>query len=286
MTTSLHGFGLGLRPQHYDALLSTEGDEPASPLPDWLEIVSENYMVDGGRPLAMLDRIRERWPLAMHGVSLDIGGSDPLDREYLRALARLARRVRPALVSDHLCWTRHAGVQLHDLLPLPCNDDTLRHVAARVRQVQDALGTQLVLENVSSYLRFANSTMDEAEFLSALVVETGCGLLLDVNNVYVNARNHGIDAIQYLDGLPRHAVKQLHLAGHSEDSLGSGLLIDTHDAPVCAEVWALYAHALARFGAVPSMIERDDDIPPLAGMLAELDIARGIAADALLGRAA
>ena len=286
MTTSLHGFGLGLRPQHYDALLSAAGDAPASALPDWLEIVSENYMVDGGRPLAMLDRIRERWPLAMHGVSLDIGGSDPLDREYLRALARLARRVRPALVSDHLCWTRHAGVQLHDLLPLPCNDDTLRHVAARVRQVQDALGTQLVLENVSSYLRFANSTMDEAEFLSALVVETGCGLLLDVNNVYVNARNHGIDAIQYLDGLPRHAVKQLHLAGHSEDSLGSGLLIDTHDAPVCAEVWALYAHALARFGAVPSMIERDDDIPPLAGMLAELDIARGIAADALLGRAA
>ena len=286
MTTSLHGFGLGLRPQHYDALLSAEGDPQASALPDWLEIVSENYMVDGGRPLAMLDRIRERWPLAMHGVSLDIGGSDPLDRDYLRALARLARRVRPALVSDHLCWTRHAGVQLHDLLPLPCNDDTLRHVAARVRQVQDALGTQLVLENVSSYLRFANSTMDEAEFLSALVVETGCGLLLDVNNVYVNARNHGIDAIQYLDGLPRHAVKQLHLAGHSEDSLGSGLLIDTHDAPVCAEVWALYAHALARFGAVPSMIERDDDIPPLAGMLAELDIARGIAADALLGRAA
>lgn len=286
MTTSLHGFGLGLRPQHYEALLSTAGDALASPLPDWLEIVSENYMVDGGRPLAMLDRIRERWPLAMHGVSLDIGGSDPLDRKYLRALARLARRVRPALVSDHLCWTRHAGVQLHDLLPLPCNDDTLRHVAARVRQVQDALGTQLVLENVSSYLRFANSTMDEAELLSALVVETGCGLLLDVNNVYVNARNHGIDAIQYLDGLPRHAVKQLHLAGHSEDALGSGLLIDTHDAPVCAEVWDLYAHALARFGAVPSMIERDDDIPPLAGMLAELDIARGIAADALLERAA
>ena len=275
-----------MRPQHYDALLSTEGDEPASPLPDWLEIVSENYMVDGGRPLAMLDRIRERWPLAMHGVSLDIGGSDPLDRDYLRALARLGRRVRPALVSDHLCWTRHAGVQLHDLLPLPCDESTLHHVAARVRQVQDALGTQLVLENVSSYLRFANSTMDEAEFLSALVVETECGLLLDVNNVYVNARNHGTDPIQYLHALPRRAVRQIHLAGHSEDALGSGLLIDTHDAPICDAVWELYAHALRRFGPVPSMIERDDHIPPLAGILAELDIARGIAADAWLERAA
>jgi len=286
MNRPLHGFGLGLRPQHYDALLSTDGDPLQSPLPDWLEIVSENYMVDGGRPLAMLDRIRERWPLAMHGVSLDIGGSDPLDRDYLRALARLARRVRPALVSDHLCWTRHAGVHLHDLLPLPCNEETLRHVAARVRQVQDALGTQLVLENVSSYLRFANNTMDEAGFLSALVAESGCGLLLDVNNVYVNAHNHGIDPIQCLDGLPRHAVKQLHLAGHSLDALGSGLLHDTHHPPVCDEVWTLYAHALQRFGAVPSMIERDDDIPPLAELLAELDIARGIAAHALLERAA
>ena len=286
MNRPLHGFGLGLRPQHYDALLSAEGDPPASPLPDWLEIVSENYMVDGGRPLAMLDRIRERWPLAMHGVSLDIGGSDALDRDYLRALAKLARRVRPALVSDHLCWTRFDGVQLHDLLPLPCNEETLRHVAARVRQVQDALGTQLVLENVSSYLQFSASTMDEAGFLSALVAESGCGLLLDVNNVYVNAHNHGIDAIEYLGALPRHAVKQIHLAGHSMDALGSGLLIDTHDAPVCAEVWDLYAHALRRFGAVPSMIERDADIPPLADLLAELDVARGIAADVVLERAA
>ena len=286
MNRPLHGFGLGLRPQHYDALLSADGDLPASPLPDWLEITSENYMVEGGRPLAMLDRIRERWPLAMHGVSLDIGGSDPLDRHYLRALARLIRRARPALVSDHLCWTRFGGVQLHDLLPLPRNDDSLRHVAARVRQVQDALETQLVLENVSSYLQFSADTMDEPTFLSALVAESGCGLLLDVNNVFVNAHNHGIDAVRYLDALPRHAVKQLHLAGHSADALGSGLLIDTHDAPVCDEVWNLYAHALRRFGPVPSMIERDDAIPPLADMLAELDTARGIAADALLERAA
>lgn len=281
MTRTMDGFGLGLRPQHYEALLSADTNAV-----DWLEIVSENYLVDGGRPLAMLDRIGERWPLAMHGVSLDIGGSDPLDRDYLRALGKLAKRVRPALVSDHLCWTRHAGVQLHDLLPLPCNEDTLRHVATRVCQVQDALGRQLVLENVSSYLRFTDSTMEEAGFLSALVAETGCGLLLDVNNVYVNAHNHGIDPIRYLDALPRHAVRQLHLAGHSEDALGSGLLIDTHDTPVCDAVWALYAHALQRFGHVPTMIERDDRIPPLAELLGELDIARGIAASTLLERAA
>lgn len=281
MTRTLHGFGLGLRPQHYDALL--RGDDAAV---DWLEIVSENYMVEGGRPLAMLDRIAERWPLAMHGVALNIGGSDPLDRDYLRALSKLAKRVHPALVSDHLCWTRHQGVQLHDLLPLPYDEDTLRHVAARVRQVQDALGMQLVLENVSSYLRFAGDTLDEAGFLSALVAETGCGLLLDVNNVYVNAHNHGIDPIGYLDALPAQAVKQLHLAGHGTDALGSGLLIDTHDAPVCDEVWALYAHARRRFGAVPAMIERDDRIPPLADLLAELDIARRIAADASMELAA
>jgi len=281
MTRTLHGFGLGLRPQHYDALLSADTNAV-----DWLEIVSENYLVDGGRPLSMLDRIGERWPLAMHGVSLDIGGSDPLDRDYLRALGKLAKRVRPALVSDHLCWTRHAGVQLHDLLPLPCNEDTLLHVATRVRQVQDALGRQLVLENVSSYLRFTSNTLEEAEFLSALVADTGCGLLLDINNVYVNAHNHGIDAIRYLDVLPRHAVRQIHLAGHSEDALGSGLLIDTHDAPVCDAVWALYAHAMQRFGGVPTMIERDDHIPPLAELLGELEIARGIAANTLLEHAA
>lgn len=281
MNRTLHGFGLGLRPQHYDALL--RGDDDAI---DWLEIVSENYMVDGGRALAMLDRIAERWPLAMHGVALNIGGSDPLDADYLHALSKLAKRARPALISDHLCWTRHDGVQLHDLLPLPHNEDTLRHVAARVRRVQDALGTQLVLENVSSYLRFAGNTLGEAEFLSALVAETGCGLLLDVNNVYVNAHNHGIDAIAYLDALPTHAVKQVHLAGHGTDALGSGLLIDTHDAPVCDAVWALYAQARQRFGDVPTMIERDDHIPPLAELLAELDIARGIATETALEMAA
>ena len=281
MTSTLHGFGLGLRPQHYRELLAAD-----SACVDWLEIVSENYMVDGGRPLAMLDRIAERWPLAMHGVSLDIGGSAPLDRHYLRDLAKLARRARPAIVSDHLCWTRAAGTQLHDLLPLPQTGACVRHVAARVRQVQDALGMRIALENVSSYLRFAGDEMDEETFLSAIVAESGCALLLDVNNVYVNARNHGFDAFAFLDALPRDAVVQLHLAGHGEDAQGSGLLIDTHDAPVCDEVWALYAHARRRFGEVPAMIERDDHIPPLAELLDELAIARRIAADACIGIAA
>ena len=281
MTRTLHGFGLGLRPPHYASLL--EGDAGAV---DWLEIVSENFMVEGGRPLAMLDRFAERWPLAMHGVSLNIGGSDPLDGEYLQALSKLARRVRPALISDHLCWTRHQGVQFHDLLPLPQDEASLHHVAMRVHQVQDAIGTQLVLENVSSYLRYAGDTLGEAEFLSALVAETGCGLLLDVNNVYVNAHNHGIDPIDFFNALPAPAVKQIHLAGHSADALGSGLLIDTHDAPVCAEVWSLYGQAMRHFGQVPTMIERDDHIPPLDALLAELDIARGIAASVRLELAA
>ena len=281
MTRTLHGFGLGLRPPHYASLL--EGDAGAV---DWLEIVSENFMVAGGRPLAMLDRCAERWPLAMHGVSLNIGGSDPLDGEYLQALSKLARRVRPALISDHLCWTRHQGVQFHDLLPLPQDEASLRHVAMRVHQVQDAIGTQLVLENVSSYLRYAGDTLGEAEFLSALVAETGCGLLLDVNNVYVNAHNHGIDPIDFFNALPAPAVKQIHLAGHSADALGSGLLIDTHDAPVCDAVWALYGQAMRHFGQVPTMIERDDHIPPLDALLAELDIARGIAASVRLELAA
>lgn len=272
MTTPLQGFGLGLRPQHYDALLA------GSARVDWLEILSENYLVDGGRPLWMLDRMAERWPVAMHGVSLDIGGCDPLDRDYLHALGRLARRVRPRIVSDHLCWTRQAGVQFHDLLPLPQNDDTVLHVAARVRQVQDILGMPLVLENVSSYLRFADDTLDEAQFLSAVVAESGCGLLLDVNNVFVNAHNHGFDAVAFLDRLPPGSVHQIHLAGHSEDARGSGLLIDTHDAPVSDGVWSLFADAVRRFGNVPAMIERDDHIPPLDVLLAELDVARTVAA--------
>ena len=274
MSDALRGFGLGLRPQHYQALLD------GTAVVDWLEIISENYLVAGGRPLWMLDRIAERYPLVMHGVSLNIGGNDPLDADYLRALAALARRTSPRRISDHLCWSARDGIQMHDLLPLPQNEDTVRHVATRVRQVQDVLGAQLLLENVSSYFRHADDRLDEADFLAAIVAESGCGLLLDVNNVYVNAHNHGFDASDFLRRVPAHAVRQIHLAGHSEDALGSGLLIDTHDAPVCEAVWALYAEAVRRFGPVPAMIERDDHIPPLQDLLAELDVARRVAADA------
>lgn len=269
--SALQGFGLGLRPQHYERILA--GDCAV----DWFEILSENYLVPGGRPLYYLDRIAERFPLAMHGVSLSIGSSDPLNRSYLRDLARLARRVQPRLISDHLCWTGVDGLNLHDLMPLPQTDEAVHHVARRIGQVQDALGRQFVLENVSSYVGFTHSRLAEWQFLSAIVAESGCALLLDINNVYVNSVNHGFDALDYLDGLPRHSVRQIHLAGHSQDAAGTGLLIDTHDHPVCDAVWALYAAALERFGAVPSMIERDDHIPPLDDLLAELDQARDIA---------
>ena len=271
MISTLQGFGLGLRPQHYEQILAGHCAV------DWFEILSENYLVPGGRPLYYLDRIAERFPLAMHGVSLSIGGSDPLDQDYLRDLARLARRVQPRLISDHLCWTGVDGVNLHDLMPLPQTDEAVQHVARRIRQVQDTLGRQLVIENVSSYIGYAHSHLTEWEFLSAIVAESGCGLLLDVNNVYVNSVNHGFDALEYLNGLPGNSVQQLHLAGHSQDVAGTGLLIDTHDHPVCAAVWDLYAAALERFGTVPSMIERDDRIPPLQELLAELEHARAIA---------
>ena len=268
-----HGFGLWLRPVHYEALL-------AGPAPvDWLEIITENYLVAGGRPLHWLDRIRERYPLVMHGVSLSIGGTDPLDFDYLRRVKALAARISPWWISDHLCWTAVDGVNLHDLMPLPYTEEALRHVVARIGQVQDFLGRRILIENPSSYVAYAESTLDEWEFLVALAEEADCEILLDVNNVYVSAHNHGFDALRYLDALPAARVRQIHLAGHS---VQGGLLVDTHDAPVCAGVWALYAEAVARFGAVPAMIERDDDIPPLDTLLAELGRARAIVADLTL----
>ena len=266
---ALQGFGLGLRTDHYAALL-----ERPWPL-DWLEILSENYLVPGGKPLQQLDRIRANLPMVMHGVSLSIGGSDALDLAYLKDLRALADRVQPGWVSDHLCWTGVAGRNLHDLLPLPLTEAALRHVVDRIGRVQDALGRRLVLENVSSYVRFAADEMAEQDFIAALLQRADCGLLLDVNNVYVSSVNHGFDAEAYITALPADRVLQLHLAGHSSGA--DGLLIDTHDAPVCAEVWALYAHTLRHVGFRPTMIERDDHIPVLADLLAELDTARAIA---------
>lgn len=271
------GFGLGLRPQYYPDIL--DGD----PAVDWFEAITENYLVAGGPPLRQLDRIAERWPVVLHGVSLSIGGSDPLDREYLAQVKVLADRVQPRWMSDHLCWSRHNGVQLHDLLPLPFNEETLRHVVTRVRQVQDILGRRFLLENVSSYVEWQTSTMTEWEFLSALAEEADCLLLLDVNNVYVSAHNHGFDADEFLAGIPAGRVAQVHLAGHSNDG---DLIIDTHDAPIIDPVFELYGRAIRRFGPVSTMIERDDNFPPFGELLDELDRVRQVAAAALRQAAA
>ena len=271
------GFGLGLRPRHYEAILKSK------PRVDWFEALSENYMIPGGRPLSYLMRIRERNPVVLHGVSLSIGSTDSLDRAYLEGLRALAQRVQPEWISDHLCWTGVSGRNLHDLMPLPYTDEALRHVASRVRQVQDALGRRILLENVSSYVTYRDSAMSEWAFLAALASEADCDLLLDVNNIYVSAFNHGFDAIEFLDGIPAARVRQIHLAGH--DNCGD-LIIDTHDAPVIGPVWKLYAEALRRFGPVPTMIERDDKIPPLGTLVRELDRARAIAADTLQKKAA
>ena len=265
------GFGLGLRPEHYPAVLE---DRPAV---DWFEIISENYLVAGGRPLYFLDRIREHYPMVMHGVSLSIGGCDPLDPGYLAALKRLAARVEPAWISDHLCWTGIDGRNLHDLLPLPYTEEAIAHVAGRVGQVQDCLGRQILLENVSSYVTYTDSRISEWEFLSAVAERADCHILLDVNNVCVSAHNHGFDPLAYLDGVPPGRVRQIHLAGHSHDG---SLIVDTHDHPVPDPVWALYAEAIARLGPVSTMIERDDDIPPLETLLAELAQARSLAESA------
>lgn len=271
----IDGFGLGLRPPHYAAI--ADGSEAI----DWLELLSENFMVEGGRPLYWLDRIAERYPVVLHGVSMSIGGCDPLDRDYLRQLAALAQRCGAHWISDHLCWTGVDRRNLHDLMPLPFTEEAVAHVAGRVRQVQDMLDRRILLENVSSYASAAQASMHEWEFLAAVSEAADCHLLLDVNNVHVSAHNHRFDPLEYLDGVPAARVRQIHLAGHSRQR---GLLIDTHDAPVCAEVWALYRQALQRFGPVPTMIERDDNIPALAELVAELEHARAVAGS--LARAA
>ena len=265
---NLAGFGLGLRAPHYEAMLN----EPHHI--DWLEVVTENYLVPGGKPLHYLQRIRERFPLVMHGVSLSIGSTDPIDFEYLARVRALAARIEPHWISDHLCWTGVEGRNLHDLLPLPYTEEALGTVAARVGQVQDALGRQILLENVSSYLTFHESEMSEWEFICEVAQRADCAILLDINNIYVSSVNHGFDPLTYLQAIPKDRVRQFHLAGHSD--LG-GHLIDTHDHPIAGPVWDLYGAAVEQFGAVPTMIERDDNIPPLDELVAELQVAREIA---------
>jgi uncharacterized protein (UPF0276 family) len=264
------GHGIGLRAEHYAEVLET------NPPVDWFEVISDNFMEPGGNPRRVLRAVRERWPVVLHGVSLSLGGADPLDARTLDGLAALAREIEPAIVSDHLCWGSHGGAYAHDLLPLPFNEEALAHVAERVLRVQDRLQRQILVENVSSYVAFTQSTMAESEFLAALATRTDCGLLLDVNNVFVSAHNHGFDARAFIDAIPVGRVGQFHLAGHSR--LGE-LLLDTHDHPVRDEVWELYRHAVARFGAVPTLIEWDDKLPSLARVVEESLRAKAIAAD-------
>jgi uncharacterized protein (UPF0276 family) len=267
------GYGLGVRPNHYEALL---GEHLGCV--SWLEALTENYLVPGGKPLHFLERLRAHYPIVLHGVSLSIGGTDPLDRDYLASVKALAERIEPLWISDHLCWTGVGGVNLHDLMPLPFTEEALRHVVSRVQEAQDRLGRRFVLENVSSYVSFARADMTEWEFLRELAERADCLLLLDVNNVYVSSVNHAFDPLAYLRGIPAERVQQFHLAGHRNQGR---YLIDTHDEPVCEEVWQLFGSAVERFGAVATMIERDDNIPELPVLLDELARARSIATTAV-----
>ena len=262
------GFGLGLRPDHYDAILA---DRPAI---DFFEALTENYLVSGGKPLHYLDRIRAHYPIVLHGVSLSIGSTTPLNAKYLKAVRALADRTQPEWISDHLCWTGVDGINLHDLMPLPYTEPALAHIVPRVREVQDVLGMRILLENVSSYVAYSASQMSEWEFLSRLAEEADCLLLLDVNNVYVNSVNHGFDPREFIARVPAGRVAQLHLAGHEHHG---SYIVDTHDALISDPVWDLYRYTRARLGGVSTMIERDANIPPLHELVAELGLARRLA---------
>ena len=263
------GFGLGLRTAHYADFAA--GRQPV----DWLEVVTDNFLVDGGKPLAMLDRFRTDYPIALHGVAMSVGTAAGIDPAYVRRVRALADRIDAMWVSDHLCWTGPAGRPMHDLYPLPYTEASARRVIDHVQHAQDLLRRRLVLENVSSYLRFSSSASTEWDFLAHVAREADCELLVDVNNVYVSSVNHGFDPYDYLRALPPERVRQLHLAGHS---VSGDFVIDTHDHPVCPQVWDLYAHACALFGPTATLLERDDRIPPLGELLDELRQAREIAA--------
>lgn len=266
--TPFAGFGLGLRRDHYRDFL--EGEVAV----DFVEVISENFMIDGGRPLRILERVRAKFPVILHGVSMSIGSAQGLDRDHLTRLRALADRIDPLWVSDHLCWTRTSAHNSHDLLPMPLTRAALDLVCDNIDRAQAALGRALLFENPSSYLSFPQDEFTEWQFLTEMSRRTGCYLLLDVNNIHVSARNHGFDPLDYLTGIPADRVRQVHLAGHTPGEI----VIDTHDRPVCDAVWALFARAMALLGPVAVMIERDDAIPPLAELLAELDQARSIAA--------
>jgi len=270
--------GVGLRPVHYPEVLARA---PAGLLRvDWFEALSENYLVPGGRPPRALAQLRSSAPIALHGVSLNVGSADPLDEAYLAALQELVDRIEPAWISDHLCWTGAGGHNLHDLLPLPYTEEAIAHVVERVRRVQERLRRRIALENVSSYLSFTADLVPEWEFLAAVAEAADCGILLDVNNVFVSAHNHGFDPVKYLDAIPADRVFQIHLAGHCEQG---PLLLDTHDHPVRDEVWALFEHAVRRLGPVSTLIEWDDRIPEYDRLEAEALRARELLAGACGG---
>lgn len=262
------GFGLGLRPEHYQAILDT------LPPVDWFEIISENFLIPGGKPFYFLDRIRAHYPIVMHGVSLSIGSYDPLNWDYLKQLKQLIDRIKPAWVSDHLCWTGIHRFNTHDLLPLPYTEEMIKHIVHRLDQVQDFLGQPLILENVSSYITFSASTLTEWEFITAIAEAANSKILLDINNIYVSAFNHGFDPLTFIQGIPIQRVQQFHLAGHTHHGTH---IIDTHDAPIVHSVWELYEAAVKRFGQIATLIERDDNIPPLSDLLIELQKAKDLA---------
>jgi uncharacterized protein (UPF0276 family) len=265
------GFGLGLRTDHYAEIIETKPNTI-----DWFEILTENYLIPGGKPLYYLDQVKEHYPLVMHGVSMSLGSTQPLDWEYLKQVKALAKRVDAKWLSDHVCWTGVHNKNMHDLLPLPYTEECIAHLVSRIKQVQDFLEQPMLIENVSSYLTYSHSAMTEWEFLSELTEQADCYLLLDVNNIYVSAFNHQFDPMDYLNGIPLNRPKQIHLAGHSNNG---DHIIDTHDAAVIDPVWKLYASALDRFGFIPTMIERDDHIPPLSELITELEQAKHIARD-------
>src|SRR3984885_7142860 len=268
------GFGLGLRVEHYEKILEER------PAVDWFEVLSENYLVPGGKPLHYLTRLRERYPMAMHGVSLSIGSAAPLDGAYLAHLKALARRIEPAWISDHLCWTGVGGRNLHDLMPLPHTEEAVVHTARRIREVQDFFERPILIENVSSYLTYSHSRLTEWEFLAAIADEADCGILLDINNIFVNAFNHRFDAHGYIDAMPPDRIIQFHLAGHADHGT---YLLDTHDHPIRPEVWNLYEYAVKRLGAVSTLIEWDDNIPEFAVLSAAAAEARDRETRALSG---
>jgi len=262
------GFGLGLRTEHYQYVIDEK------PNVDWFEILSENYMVPGGKPLHNLDVIRADYEMVMHGVSMSIGSTDPINKNYLKALKQLIDRVQPHWISDHLCWTSVNGSNSHDLLPLPYNEETINHTVERIKQVQDFLGRQILMENLSSYVTYNESEMTEWAFFNEIAKRADCHVLLDINNIFVSAHNHHFDPIDYIKGMDSERIMQFHLAGHS---YSGDMIIDTHDHDVCDPVWALYEEALKHYGAVSTMIERDDNIPEFVELRDELSIAEKIA---------